>query len=92
MEENIKKQLISEISQFQGYEKAIEIVDSIEYINYLNDEKINLLIEFFYSSNQKLISDNTFLINKINEDKKTTRHIIYILLFSIFINFLMFLK
>lgn len=88
MDENIKKQLISEISQYQGYEKAIELVDSIEYINYLNDEKINIFIEFFYDSNQKLISDNSLLIKKINEDKKVTRNIIYLLFISVIINFL----
>ena len=88
MDENIKKQLISEISQYQGYEKAIELVDSIEYINYLNDEKINIFIEFFYDSNQKLISHNSLLIKKINEDKKVTRNIIYLLFISVIINFL----
>ena len=41
MEENIKKQLISEIGQTYGYEKTIELIDSIEYVDYLNDERIN---------------------------------------------------
>jgi len=66
VEENIKKQLISEIGQTYGYEKTIELIDSIEYVDYLNDERINTVIEFFYNVNQKLISDNRTLIEKIN--------------------------
>lgn len=66
MDENIKKQIISEIGQTYGYEKAVELVDSIEYVDYLNDERINIVIEFFYNVNQKLISDNRTLIEKIN--------------------------
>jgi hypothetical protein len=66
VDENIKKQIISEIGQTYGYEKAVELVDSIEYVDYLNDERINIVIEFFYNVNQKLISDNRTLIEKIN--------------------------
>jgi hypothetical protein len=66
VEENIKKQLISEIGQTYGYEKTIELIDSIEYVDYLNDERINTVVEFFYNVNQKLISDNRILIEKIN--------------------------
>jgi len=102
VEENIKKQLISEIGQTYGYEKTIELIDSIEYVDYLNDERINTVIEFFYNVNQKLISDNRTLIEKINviapylekinKDKiKNNIYITSVIIFSLFFGIIIFL-
>ena len=105
MDENIKKQIIFEIGQTYGYEKAVELVDSIEYVDYLNDERINTVVEFFYNVNQKLISDNKILIekinmiipyldviNKINKDKiKNNIYITSVIIFSLFFGIIIFL-
>ena len=66
MDQKLKNELISSLSKNYGYEKAIEIIDATEYVNFLNDEKVNILIEFFYTSNNDLISQNTELKKTIN--------------------------
>jgi hypothetical protein len=66
MDPDLKSELISSLSKNFGYEKAIEIIDATEYVNFLNDEKVNTIIEFFYTSNNDLISQNTELKNTIN--------------------------
>ena len=66
MDRELKKELITSLSQNYGYEKAIEIIEATEYVNELNDEKVNTLLEFFYVANNNLIAENTDLKNKIN--------------------------
>ena len=96
MEENLKKELISSLSQKLGYEKAEEIIDSVEYVDYLNDEKINTLIEFYYNVNTSLNTENNLLRQKsmillslIDKKDKYTK-IFFISLISLF-SFLFFL-
>lgn len=66
MDPELKSELINSLSKNYGYEKAIEIIDATEYVNFLDDEKVNTLIEFFYKSNNDLIYQNTELKNMIN--------------------------
>ena len=96
MEENLKKELISSLSRKLGYEKAEEIIDSVEYVDYLNDEKINTLIEFYYNVNTSLNTENNLLRQKsmillslIDKKDKYTK-IFFILLILLF-SFLFFL-
>lgn len=65
MDENLKNELISSLSKNYGYEKAVEIIEATEYVNYLDDERINTIMEFFYVSNNDLILENTLLKNEI---------------------------
>jgi hypothetical protein len=86
MEENLKKELISSLSKNYGYEKAEEIIDSVEYVDYLNDEKINTLIEFYYKVNMSLFSENTLLREKLlaltSIIEKKDKYFFFISLFS----------
>jgi hypothetical protein len=86
MEEKLKKELISSLSKNYGYEKAVEIIDSVEYVDYLNDEKINTLIEFYYKVNMSLVAENTLfrekLITLTSIIEKKDKYIFFISLFS----------
>jgi hypothetical protein len=88
MEENLKKELISSLGKNYGYEKAVEIIDSVDYVDYLNDEKINTLIEFYYTVNTSVVNENTLLRERLNFlmsllDKKN-KYIFFISLISLF--------
>jgi hypothetical protein len=86
MEEKLKKELISSLSKNYGYEKAVEIIDSVEYVDYLNDEKINTLIEFYYKVNMSLVAENTLFREKLlaltSIIEKKDKYIFFISLFS----------
>jgi hypothetical protein len=86
MEEKLKKELISSLSKNYGYEKAVEIIDSVEYVDYLNDEKINTLIEFYYKVNMSLVAENTLFLEKLitltSIIEKKDKYIFFISLFS----------
>ena len=66
MDHELKNELITSLSQNYGYEKAIEIIEATEYVNELNDEKVNTILEFFYTANNNLIAENNLLKEKIN--------------------------
>ena len=88
MEENLKKELISSLGKNYGYEKAVEIIDSVDYVDYLNDERINTLIEFYYTVNTSVVNENTLLRERLNFlmsllDKKN-KYIFFISLISLF--------
>jgi hypothetical protein len=90
MEENLKKELISSLGKNYGYEKAVEIIDSVDYVDYLNDEKINTLIEFYYTVNTSVVNENTLLREKITlilsliEKKDKLTKVFFIVLISLF--------
>ena len=96
MEENLKKELISSLSKNYGYEKAEEIIDSVEYVDYLNDEKINTLIEFYYTVNTSVVNENTLLREKLMlilsliEKKDKYTKVFFIVLISLFTFFFSF--
>lgn len=100
MDEKLKNELIHSLSQNYGYEKAMEIIDATEYVNYLNDEKVNTLIEMYYTFNNKLIKDNVELMKTIEDlkkilekkDKKNNQIIFYSILILIFSLLLLFYK